>query len=779
MKLLALVAGLLGIWFAEGAHAQVVTARAGDHGHFTRLVFYFQPGRDWQAVDVEGGFRVSFDHADLVLAASDVYRKISGKRVATLQSDRTTGSVFLELACRCETTAYLHRPGMLVVDVADSVLIEELAETEFVQGVEPYSPQALTPPQAQSGAIAPAVPQTAPRVATGRVDPLPVIESETAPNLLPSGARPAPQSDPLSLIDPFAGRIQPDSARVRDTRNAVLEELTRAANQGLLQPRPQLETEGNTASQGHEGDLADFFNSLPNARAQTSIDRALSNSGSGHSLNADGAPCIPDQALQISNWAPADTAINQISEFRLKLFREFDEENRDAALGLAKTYVYLTFGAEAINVLDRFEVSGTDADLLKTLGVIVDQGYAPDPGLFSNQATCKGNSALWAVLAFEDFPRGLSIDTDAVLLAFSGLPLHLRRHLGPTLALRFLRFGDADAALAIRDAIDRAPGDHGMGFELLSANIDLELGKKSDAALQFEEIAAQSGALAPQALIQRIDMAIESERPLPEGAVDTVAALAFEYRGTDIGARLAKAYVLANIVENRFDEALSSLLRIETGEESESQVFPELWSQLALGMARAEDDVLFLSAYYKHRDTLADREISRQAREKLAARLTGLGFGREAVAELTTESQANSRPDPILAAQAYIAAGNLERARAYLVSQDSTEAAKLLAPLEERRNNYSQAAQIYSELADTQSQVDADWRAGNWTAVVRSAEGPRLAAAQLMTESDPYALSQANEALREIDSDAVIAENEARLLHSAWVRHTLERLLQD
>jgi len=381
-------------------------------------------------------------------------------------------------------------------------------------------------------------------------------------------------------------------------------------------------------------------------------------------------------------------------------------------------------------------------------------------------------------MALPAFHRGIDIDRRAVLLTFSALPLHLRRHLGPTLALRFLDIGDRDTSYAIRDAIDRAPGDAGEGYELLRANIDRDLGHDAAASARFDAIAARDGALAPTALIERVEIAIENHGDLPEGVVESVAALAFEYRGTPEGADLARAYVLANIVENRFDEALSSLLRIETGDDSEKDIFPELWSQLALGMARTPDDVVFLGAYYKHRKTLAGRRVSRAAREKLAGRLVALGFGADAVSELGFYSRDGNPATGLLLARAEIEAGEPGQARAILEALPGDEAQRLLATIAEDGREYTEAAGIYAGLDDTAAQAEADWRAGNWGEVAALSSGPRQAAAELMTAEDPMALSQAK-LPAEAGASGPIAANEARLAHSAWVRKTLGDLLGD
>ncbi len=226
---------------------------------------------------------------------------------------------------------------------------------------------------------------------------------------------------------------------------------------------------------------------------------------------------------------------------------------------------------------------------------------------------------------------------------------------------------------------------------------------------------------------------------------------------------------------------MSSLLRIETGDESEADIFPELWSQLALGMARTNDDVVFLSAYYKHRTTLSTRQVSREAREILATRLVALGFGREAVTELGRHHRPARTQGQLLVARALIMSGENARARAVLDGVEGDEAKRLLAGIAEQSQSYIVASEIYQSLSDHENQVASAWRAGDCREVARIADGTRRSAAELMTVEDTLELSQATTeaAASNSEDSGIIASNQTRLTHSVWVRSTLQKLLDD
>lgn len=733
-----LVLGLICI--GQFASAQVVSVRSGEHAGFTRLVFYFQEGRGWQLEPNDAGFLLQFDLRSLGFRDTGVFQKISRKRVADLVANRSNSSVQIVTNCLCEAEAYLHRPGMLVVDVADGDPFTELTSPIFVQDTIDAKEELA---------------RNQPTSITSDLPLLPSYDLGENPLATPIGT-----SQVLALPSPNS------MDRIEDTRQEIMKELFRAREQGLLTPSQE---------SGPDQLGVEAIDPLENIRAETSFDRGL-NGGLGPALTADGDLCIGDVDLDIANWASIDGAVSQMSDFRSDLFNELDKANRDAGIGLAKTNLFLSFGSEAIAILDQLGIDGADANILREIATVMDNGFGSPSSVFEGQSTCPGFVALWGTLIHNSLPGGFRVDKQALRLAFSALPVHLRRHLGPDLALMFLEQGEVETAMSIRAAIERAPGDHGDGFDFLNANVALEFGDRDTAKQELENLAKSSGALSAEALISRIDMAIDGESDLPPGSVDSIAALAFEFRGTDIGARLARAYVVANIVEGRFDDAMSSLLRIETGEESERFVFPELWSQLALGMARTSDDAIFLSAYYKHREMLGARQVSSPARQKLAERLTRLGFGDAANVELSrSEKESVSK---LLAARAELAANRPEKALSQLDGLESEEAFLLNAQIKEQLSKHSDAARAYQKLGREEEQLNAEWRAGNWTNLAQSGDGIRRIVAQLMTESDPYSLSRANDTDSK-DAPGLIAANEQRLDHSVWLRRTIDTLLNN
>ena len=107
----------------------------------------------------------------------------------------------------------------------------------------------------------------------------------------------------------------------------------------------------------------------------------------------------------------------------------------------------------------------------------------------------------------------------SVLAAYAALPLHLRRHLGPKLAQRFLALDDADTAATIRNMIERAPGDPGEELNLLTADMALQPGETETGSAQLSDIANNDGPLAPEAVARLVDLAIDDELPSAESVL--------------------------------------------------------------------------------------------------------------------------------------------------------------------------------------------------------------------------------------------------------------------
>ena len=187
------------------AAAQTVVVRSGAHDGFTRLVLDMPDRIDWRLVPRKGGASVSFAGPPLSLDLDRVFERISRDRLRA--ASVVDGRLELEFACACETRSFWHGARMLVLDIVPK-------------------PQ----PQPESASRPQASPLTLP-VGVPRSPALTPLASRLDATLA-SGGDPAEETadDPTNPPGP------PDLSAIR---TALLEQLARAASQGLLTPAPR------------------------------------------------------------------------------------------------------------------------------------------------------------------------------------------------------------------------------------------------------------------------------------------------------------------------------------------------------------------------------------------------------------------------------------------------------------------------------------------------------------------------------------------------------------
>ncbi|MBL4559079.1 MAG: hypothetical protein JKP98_24470 [Rhodobacteraceae bacterium] len=108
----------------------------------------------------------------------------------------------LDLACMCHATSFIHNGSWLVIDIHDGA----------------------SPPDTQ--------------LATGEAGPAPGSAALPADDTLPAALPAVLPRTPPGAAPTDAGDLLARAARVADAQAAVLEEISRAASQGLLQGTP-------------------------------------------------------------------------------------------------------------------------------------------------------------------------------------------------------------------------------------------------------------------------------------------------------------------------------------------------------------------------------------------------------------------------------------------------------------------------------------------------------------------------------------------------------------
>lgn len=767
----------MGPGLAQESGWQDIRVRSGEHPGFSRLVIEPPARTDWRFGRVEGGYALDLGRADAGYDLSRVFGPITRARIADLRQDPQTGRLTLLLGCACHATVTVHRGNWLIIDVAPgpaagtSPFEAALPAATLVRAPVP-APQnrAVVSPAPAPAAIAPPGPPPVPLPSSA---PLPA-GSATAVPLLPgqsggmvaladgTGWRPDPWAgvwrDSFGMLPlggaevppvgqdqgtaPSATPAAPHTARdrpapsaaerVADQEALLLEELARAASQGLLEanlpaldralgrdvpaPAPEpAEAPPEPAPQDHV-----------RMEAESSIDRDTRAYRSGRTATSDGVACLPDALFDLAAWGGDSTPAEGISDRRKALVGEFDRPDSGAVMELARYYLYLGFGAEARAVIRAFLPESPDAQVLSDLAVVLDgtdDGLPGGlPGRLAGQASCGGRVALWSTLAEGGPHRGDTPNTSALIAAFDELPLHLRRQLGPSLIARFLAAGDEETALVLRNAIARAPGDHGAALDLAEMRLAHAQGADFDPG-RVEALIAADDALAPEAYAAFLEAELAQGRVPPE-APETAAAMAFEIAETPQGAALNDLALRAILAGGDFDLAREELMRLERDRRAPD---PGGWRTLADAITRGAGDGTFLRLVFASRGDLAQALPGHAEATPLARRLTGLGFPDEALAYLPAQdaTQGPSEAGPqspedaetdrrMARAEALIAAGAPGQAFAALDDLATPGSDRLRAQALVAMGDPAGAAARFEQAGEVDLARRTAWVAGAW-----------------------------------------------------------------
>ena len=818
------------VTWCTSAMAETVAVQTGEHADFSRVVLQFARPTAWTIGRTAGGYGLRLGRPDVVLDLARSFDLIPRTRITSMSAGFGGAALQIATDCACHVEAFEDRPGILVIDVHDGPptpasrfeAMLDLPANLFsgLQGptraAAALLPARIATPEAESRLLSlfwkaernPPEDQAisgleSPQPEAAEAAPADQPGSPESATLLPNAqARPAADRVELPTVsatdtplqDPTF-RLRPSSSRIGEARDVLLQELSRAAGQGLVevvQPeRPLLPTDPAPAPEP----VAHLPGSEPVAeandhvtiKAETSIDRDALLEPPTENVTPDGVACLSDDSFALSEWGDKSPPAQQIADRRQSLIGEFDAATPGAVAALARLYLYLGFGAEARETLRAFDVRVPGSDLLETMAAILDDG-TPEPGRLTAMAACDGAAALWAVLAVPQLILGEPVNTKAVIRNFSGLPVHLRRLLGPKLGNRFLAIGDEATARTIQDAVTRASGDIGAEARLMNAKLQLTQDNKSAAATELAGVVAEDGSASPEALILLIETQIDQGTTVADATVDTAAALAFEHRGTPLGSQLARIEVLATAASGDFDGAFATLA-VQTGV-GPGAAPTELDEDLFALLETKADDATFLRHLFGATDRLVEADLSRGLRQALTARLVALGFPDQARSVLAA-APAPKAADRLLLAQIALAMNDPGAALRNIEGMTAPEAATIRADALSDFGYHARAAGAFEDAGNTTRAVSAGWRAGDLATV--SALGTpqqREAVAALLppvaaSEQGPVApgaehqsgTADAGAATDPAVPQGPLARNRALLAESEATRASLAKLL--
>lgn len=399
---------VLGLFAMASSAAGQVEVRSGEHGSFTRLVFYLEaPVSEWEAVKTPGGLMVGpVDTSEVPeFELGSVFDFIPRVRIADL---RITGRG-LEIAsdCACDITVFPYRDDVLVIDFADVAPGQSPDYSGLATGFSDVLPQHTA--GRTRGAVA-----------------VPVLPP----------AKPAPVP---SVIAFDIGKARERSV----SSDAILRSLSDNIANGILSPAPRRTTATVLIGEGKGIQLSSALHPRP---------------GLSDAPQTPETACPAPGTVDLSTTA-VDTAqlLGDLQRAKAALAEVLDADPTEDAVALARAYLVLGFGAEARQVLEAYAASDDATKLLGAVAAIVDMPGTPVPDYPPAHVACSGMASVWATIAAPSAQLSrYSLDAKAILRTLSGLPPVLRRHLAPHVSKKFADLGlDEDASIAMA-AADRA-----------------------------------------------------------------------------------------------------------------------------------------------------------------------------------------------------------------------------------------------------------------------------------------------------------------------------------
>jgi hypothetical protein len=468
----------------------------------------------------------------------------------------------------------------------------------------------------------------------------------------------------------------------------------------------------------------------------------------------------------------------QLVEAREGLVGEFDRPDPAVAERLAKLYLHFGFGAEARQTLTVF---GAEADsaVLQELAAIFDNGAADPEGVLAGMLDCDTGVALWAMLAHAGLDPGDTVNEAAAFRAFSALPLHLRLMLGELLADRFLALGSPDRARSVRDAILRAPGEHGLAVGMINARLELAEGNPRAAEPHLQDVAEANGPSSVAAVLLYVEGRLRDGLPVDRAMVENAGALAFAMKGAAEAPALERAQVLGLGSNGDFAEAFAALARWRKAgmDPLQSTVKDELFAMLAA----PEASQLFLTHYFANRDLINPEEASEDLRLALSERLLSFGFSDEARRMRGVDAGATETGRLFLARAALADYDGAEALR-QLDGFDGTEARRLRAEALRVLGRHDDAARAYLAAGAPEEAGIEAWRAGDWAEVATLDAGLRreaVTAFGLVPGVTPTPLAAPPEPGPDGEEPGPLARNRALVEESRAARALIDALLAD
>lgn len=724
------------------------TVRSGEHGEFTRLVFRAPENAQWTSRKSGSTMIVAFGATEFNFDLSQVFQRIDTERLTSVRPTEANNGLQLNLACECDLDIFQNSLSYVVIDIREGGAQENSfsldtrllpyrfqdriqSDTPYTFGIDPVE---LTESETDLGIVEDEIPENLEKDLAG------ALIDQAGSLDLPLTVTPEDQSDELDRLE-----------------NILLGQVGHAAGQGLVETTRELSVDQTLSND--EAPLGENFSIV------TSVDREVRKLGPDVSLKPSEQQCRKIADLDVAKWKDEQDISTRIGELRSEIFGEFDKIDETALRRLAKTYLYYGFGAEAKQTLMMVSQPKPNQKYLLALADVLDDVSNTSDTAYAGLHHCESSAALWSVLAMEDVLDGT--DKEALLRAFSGLPAHLRTHLGPRLSTLFAEAGDQATAEAILRAVARTGVTESPGLNMAEAEIAALKDDQATVQKKLVETVVSNELNSAEALVKLVEEHWKTQQPLAPDVPELAAGFAVEFRGDALGVDLRRAEVVALSMTGNFTEAFERIQEIRTvdgrGPETEAM------ERFLIALSSYSDDVTFLEFVLGPSETEAF-PTDPEASVPVAQRLLELGFPGKArdIVERMQAGRTLNEESELLLARSAVALELPHRALIDLLGNSSAEADRVRAKAMFHSGAFEEAAQLSLQVEDLEGAWRGSWHAGQALKEVEKTDGkyPELAALSDQIEN-------ASQSPAEVTP---LAQARALVEGSAEIRHSIEAL---
>ena len=728
------------------AAQQVVSVKSGEHEGFSRLVLRIDPTVEWDIIEERGKATLRFPNQSLSFSTASVFDRISTDRIAGLRevSADEGSQLQLSLNCKCELQSFAFNDNYIVIDVYDG---PELGPIEAAESTPLWQPDALPFIQPSNAptrftafvmAQAPKQPQILP-------DPPPQAAPEPAPQM----ATPA-MPDMVAEVDEHAqdeksviedmetmagaavssmnGAVETEDnpelqARIAEAQSQLLAQLTRAADQGLVDfvpaPVPVAEVEDVAPQPEPEPEPEPEPPVMDPELAQQLSARTAYSNGTEDALteivNQFAMPqCLDDVQFSMAGWGGEAGFSDELASLRSRLLGEFDVPDPQIAKALVQLYLRYGLGAEARLMLVETGVDLENAPLYNDIAALLEGEPERAAGPVLKGAGCGGAHEMWYLATGHGDYQVLEPLT--ITDVFSAYPIEVRALIGPPLAQAFIKRGQVDAGHLVLEIVRRAESGVTTAQSMAEAKVMEAQGDTLGAASIYRTLALENGENAPEALIGYARTLLESDDPLPETLLVDMEAAAFFNRDTESSDPLKIWEIKVRNAVAGADVALAQIRETLNERPHLKDELTELAADIfAAADAESMGDYLYAQMVLRYADMLDQGVAGDSARLKIAEEMASIGLPESALDVLAPNLARPDESTQHVEAAAYVQLFQPAQALAILEDDDSLEGYKIKLNAYLQMEDFAAVARLLTlDHAQDISVNDVALRAGDW-----------------------------------------------------------------